>query len=282
MPHFSSSGNTDFSEDLWLVLFGDSQSSHREECGGGWWVLSFLAISGVERGDSKKSARRKAEEMHSDGDAGQNMLAVRQMQIYLSLWLCLCQSAVHIPMAFPPSLPCSLMSLSPSVYNLKAENREETAGGFIFNLFRRAARGEGSASLGRPSGRAGSGRCRGSRVSAAHTCGSPGPGVSLRPATRAAPGEGAAHGAAGTLGSKPGPLHKLLIVMGGEGCCAAAPVWAVGLPASALCNAGDPCAVGFAVSSFHSYRRGVKNGIFQPGEVYRTQGVSQSSLSQEK
>lgn len=109
----------------------------------------------MERGDSKKSARRKAEEMHCGGDAGQNVLAVRQMQIYLSLWLCLCQSAAHIPMAFPPSSPCSLMSLSPSVYNLKAENREETAGGFIFNLFRRAARGEGSASLGRPSGRAG-------------------------------------------------------------------------------------------------------------------------------
>lgn len=130
----------------------------------------------------------------------------------------------------PPSLSCSLMSLSPSVYSLKADNREETAGGFIFNLFNRAAHGEGSASLGRggvgglAAGR-GRSRCGGEAGSPRSTrAGAPGAGVSLRPATRAASGEGAAHGAAGTLGFKPGPLHKLLIVMGGEGCCAAAPL----------------------------------------------------------
>lgn len=68
-------------------------------------------------------------------------------------------------------------------------------------------------------------RCGGEAGSPRSTrAGAPGAGVSLRPATRAASGEGAAHGAAGTLGSKTGPLHKLLIVMGGEGCCAAAPV----------------------------------------------------------
>lgn len=118
------------------------------------------------------------------------------------------------------------MSLSPSVYNLKAENREETAGGFIFNLFSRAARftrpGRGMGGLAAGRGRS---RCGGEAGSPRSTrAGAPGAGVSLRPATRAASGEGAAHGAAGTLGSKTGPLHKLLIVMGGEGCCAAAPV----------------------------------------------------------
>lgn len=41
------------------------------------------------------------------------------------------------------------MSLSPSAHNLKAENREETAGDFIFNTFSGAGRGEGPASLGR-------------------------------------------------------------------------------------------------------------------------------------
>lgn len=57
------------------------------------------------------------------------------------------------------------------------------------------------------------GRARSTRAAAA------GAGVAPRPGTRAAPRQGA-----GTaLGCKPGPLHKLLIEMGGEGCCAAAP-----------------------------------------------------------
>lgn len=52
------------------------------------------------------------------------------------------------------------MSLSPSVYSLKAESREETAGGFLFNLLRRAAGGEGSAGLGRGVRSAGAGAGR--------------------------------------------------------------------------------------------------------------------------
>lgn len=38
--------------------------------------------------------------------------------------------------------------------------------------------------------------------------------MSLRPATRAAPGSGRHMAPAATLGFKPGPLHKLLIVKG--------------------------------------------------------------------
>lgn len=61
-----------------------------------------------------------------------------------STWHC-----VHISMASLPPWSCSLMSLSTGVYNLKAENREETAGGLMFNLFSRAARGKASGCPGR-------------------------------------------------------------------------------------------------------------------------------------
>lgn len=138
-----------------------------------WWVvflrvLSFRAVSGVEHGDrQRKSVCRKAEDVLWCGDAGQKVLAVRQTQTNTSASVCMsecCARTVAMLIArhlkctvlglcahpdSPPSLSCSLMSLSPSVYRLKADNREETAGGFIFNLFNRAARGEGSASLGR-------------------------------------------------------------------------------------------------------------------------------------
>lgn len=154
-------------------------------------VLSFRAISGAEHGDrQRKSVCRKAEDMCCG-------VVMQDRKCWLWLPLCVCQNAV--PTLWPclqpgtknvqcfglcappdglPSLSCSLMSLSPSVYNLKAENREETAGGFIFNLFSRAARGEGSASLGRGGGweawlPAGPLPVRrGSRVTAEHTCGS--------------------------------------------------------------------------------------------------------------
>lgn len=166
MPHFSSSGNTDF-----LGIFGWSCSgAHKADKRRLWWVvfmrvLSFRAISGAEHGDrQRKSVCRKAEDMCCG-------VVMQDRKCWLWLPLCVCQSAV--PTLWPclqpgtknvqcfglcarpdglPSLSCSLMSLSPSVYNLKAENREETAGGFIFNLFSRAARGEGCASLGRGGG----------------------------------------------------------------------------------------------------------------------------------
>lgn len=145
-------------------------------------------------------------------------------------------------------------------------------------MLSRAARVEGSAFLGRGVWEGWLPVRRGSRVSAEHTCGSARPWRVAPPRHTCGPGGRGGTWPAGTLGFKPGPLHKLLIVMGGEGGCAAAPVRAVGLPASALCNAGDPCAVGFAVNSFHSCPRGVKNGIFQPGEVYLAQGAAQSSV----
>lgn len=65
----------------------------------------------MERGDrQQKSARRKAEEMHSGGVAGQNVLAVRQMQIYVSVVLSMSECCAH-----PDGLP-SLLALFVNVF----------------------------------------------------------------------------------------------------------------------------------------------------------------------